>query len=117
MLHAWGFIIWPVAAELFSSLAMLAIAFVAHRPLQRAAEKRTGQFLRRDRSWAAIIDEDGEVRSRHVFRVVEILVILYHFPVLMAANAVRRDPPVWAWMVATPVLYGALWWLLFTRGH
>jgi hypothetical protein len=117
MLHAYGFIIWPLAAELASWLAMLAIAFIAHQPLQRAAEKRTGQFLRRDRSWAAIIDEDGQIRSRHVFRAAEILVILYHFPVIMVASMVRRDPPMWAWMGVTPLVYGAAWWLLFTRGH
>ena len=112
----YGFIIWPLVAEVLSLLAMVGIALVAHRPLEKEYG-RSSAILRRDRSWAARIDQDGMVRSRHVFRVIEVLVILYHFPVLMVTSVFRRDPPTWAWMGLTPVLYGAAWWLLFTRGH
>ena len=117
LLIDYWFIAIPFGIELLSFTTMVVLSKwiyprLATRPSPEPSDNE-GKVPSEGSGWQHM-DEQGRPRGSYAWvRVIELVIIVYHFPVIVPTAAVRKDNsvPAWVMYVVTPALYsGVLYW-------
>jgi hypothetical protein len=96
----------------FIAIGVLALAFERFRVAQfRIAARKVGSVegMPADSYVQQRLDELDQEHARR-WRWLEVLIVVYHFPVILPTTLLRKDKavPVWIVYLLTPLLYSAL---------